>query len=401
MLTSSSKQGMYSVIPGDSVYSKNGAVQHTVTTGYGTDGRISSAGFTHGGASKNFGYEYHRGNTLVAQRTYTYDILGRPTARNTARNGQTVNDSFAHNSRSELAEATVSGKEYEYTYDNIGNRTAAVEDSSGVASHTEYTANQLNQYTAIAENGADAFVPQFDADGWDLTKNICEVFGSAGYIRTAYTYTPFGKVTASGDVTQPIQWSSEYNDSELTLFYYNYRHYHPHDGRWIKRDPFNVQATVYHSEYGYAASMLPTNYDIVGLPDADSVKRICDGYSECSWHSPENCIRVDEYPQKAKTVCKGFVDLYPDDLEKVACVASCLVNAESNHRAIKSCDERNLRRIASHVYCYTKCKFVPYNWLPEGGKEVGWGMLLPSTLSELSKTNNIKYTYPGYGPTMR
>ena len=72
--------------------------------------------------------------------------------------------------------------------------------------------------------------------GWDLTKNICEVFGSDGYIKTAYTYTPYGAVTANGNVTQPIQWSSEYSDSELGLVYYNYRHYNPADGRWTGRD---------------------------------------------------------------------------------------------------------------------------------------------------------------------
>ncbi len=59
--------------------------------------------------------------------------------------------------------------------------------------------------------------------GWDLTKNICEVFGQNGYIHSTYTYTPFGSVTTSGDVTQPIQWSSEYYDNELALVYYNYR----------------------------------------------------------------------------------------------------------------------------------------------------------------------------------
>ena len=74
------------------------------------------------------------------------------------------------------------------------------------------------------------------AYGWDLTKSICEVFGPAGYIRTAYTYSPYGSVTATGDVTQPIQWSSEYNDAELSLIYYNYRHYSPVDGRWMGRD---------------------------------------------------------------------------------------------------------------------------------------------------------------------
>ena len=43
-------------------------------------------------------------------------------------------------------------------------------------------------------------------------------------------------VTEEGDVTQPLQWSSEYADPELGLVYYNYRYYNPTDGRWIRRD---------------------------------------------------------------------------------------------------------------------------------------------------------------------
>ena len=98
------------------------------------------------------------------------------------------------------------------------------------------------------------------AYGWDQTKNICEVFGPVGYIRTTYTYTPYGEVTATGDVTQPIQWSSEFNDSELVLVYYNYRHYNPVDGRWTTKDPVKsnallnyywgiVNAPIYHMDY--------------------------------------------------------------------------------------------------------------------------------------------------------
>lgn len=357
-------------------YAKDGSTQQTVTTGYGTDGRITTAGFIHGGAEKQFSYEYlpgtnllekltlpsnmtltqsyetqrdlligmayHRSNTLVSQRTYTYDALGRPLTRNTARNGQTVNDSFVHNSRSELASATVNGSTYGFDYDNIGNRRMAMETSD----YTLCEANMLNQYTSIQENEETAFTPTFDADGnqtlvktstdtwsvvynaenrpirftsadgvtiiecsydsmgrrtakkvttngsislhqryiyrdylqiaacdltrsghpclwlltwdptqpiatrplaiqkdgtwyaygWDLTKNICEVFGQHGYLRTAYTYSPYGQVTAEGDVVQPMQWSSEFNDSELALTYYNYRHYNPVDGRWMCRD---------------------------------------------------------------------------------------------------------------------------------------------------------------------
>ncbi len=291
------------------------------------------------------GMAYHRGTTLVAQREYVYDTLDRPTARNTARKGTVVNDTFAHNTRSELTAAQVNGENYQYNYDNIGNRAAAVEDSSGVASRTEYTANELNQYTTVGD-----FTPTFDTDGnqtriktetgiweviynaenrpvsftntesstvvecaydsmgrraykkvtsngtvtlhqryiyrgylqiaaldltrshhpalwfitWDptqpiatrplaiqlngiwytygldLTKNVCEVFGSAGNIRTAYTYSPYGSVTATGNVTQPIQWSSEVYDEELGLVYYNWRHYAPLTGNWISRDTMEI-----------------------------------------------------------------------------------------------------------------------------------------------------------------
>jgi uncharacterized protein RhaS with RHS repeats len=72
-----------------------------------------------------------------------------------------MNDTFAHNTRSELVGATVNSKDYEYAYDNIGNRQQATEGNDV----TVYDANALNQYTAISENGSAAFVPQFDADG--------------------------------------------------------------------------------------------------------------------------------------------------------------------------------------------------------------------------------------------
>jgi len=98
---------------------------------------------------------------LVAQREYSYDTLGRPTARNTARQGTVVNDIFEHNTRSELVIATVNGKNYEYAYDNIGNREFSLEDGKA----TMYDANSLNQYTSIAVNGGAPFIPQFDADG--------------------------------------------------------------------------------------------------------------------------------------------------------------------------------------------------------------------------------------------
>ena len=284
-----------------------------------------------------------------------------------------MNDSFTHNTRSELVEAQVNGKDYEYAYDNVGNRTAALEESSSEASSTEYTANALNQYTSISENGDSAFVPQFDADGnqtliktetgiwsaiynvenrpvcftnadtgtvitcaydsmgrrsfkkvtvngtvtlhqrfiyrgylqiacidltrthhpclwlitwdstqpiatrplaiqkdgtwytygWDLTKNVCEIFGVSGYIVAAYRYRPFGNMTVSGNIFQPIQWSSEYYDYESDLVYYNYRYYNANNGRWITRD---FEGTPeYMNFYSYCKNNASINTDFYGL----------------------------------------------------------------------------------------------------------------------------------------
>ena len=54
--------------------------------------------------------------------------------------------------------------------------------------------------------------------GYDITKNVCELFGPNGYIRTTYAYAPFGNVSASDNISWPFRWSSEVYD----LVYYNY-----------------------------------------------------------------------------------------------------------------------------------------------------------------------------------
>ena len=84
-------------------YTKNGNTEQTVTTAYGADGRISGAGFLHGGQ------ENKRGNTLVARRAYQYDTLGRPTSRTLARQGTTRNDVFTYNDRSKSPRRLVGG----------------------------------------------------------------------------------------------------------------------------------------------------------------------------------------------------------------------------------------------------------------------------------------------------
>ena len=77
--------------------------------------------------------------------------------------------------------------------------------------------------------------------GTDFNKNVTEVFDREGAVAAAYEYFPYGQVASTGDLVQPVQWSSEMNDHELTLVYYNYRYYNPADGRWINRDPIGEE----------------------------------------------------------------------------------------------------------------------------------------------------------------
>lgn len=352
---------------------------------YQADGRLAAAGIVHGGEEQNFSYGYLAGSsllsslampngiirelayeerrnliigidcclgeTVLASRTQNYDALGRPTTRTQQRGNEAArNDSFSYNGRNELTGTTLGGDAYGYSYDNIGNRKTAQE----LAEELTYSANNLNQYTSIANSTLHSqpstleqpFVPHYDASGnqtriktstgvwtvvynaanravsfasqdgsivvecgydyqgrrymkkvikngtvtsyerylyrgylqiavldmlnsqnvlrtllWDplepiathplvlvqnnvlycygtdFNKNVTEAFDAQGTIAAAYDYSPYGQVTSTGSLVQPAQWSSEMNDGELDLVYYNYRYYNPADGRWITRDP--------------------------------------------------------------------------------------------------------------------------------------------------------------------
>ena len=97
---------------------------------------------------------------------------------------------------------------------------------------------------------------------------ICEIFGPAGYPRTTYTYAPFGEVSASGDVVQPIQWSSEFYDKELCVMYYNYRYYILTLGRWGERD-----LILTSNLYNFIYNKVSYNLDILGLVPKDSITK--------------------------------------------------------------------------------------------------------------------------------
>ena len=120
-------------------------------------------------------------NSVVGMPTnplaYTYDALNRVTGRN--------NDSFGYNARSEVSSAiTAPSHTNRYEFDAIGNnRWTSVNAATNI-----YSANELNQYTNIA-NGT-VIEPAYDLDGnmtwdgrlsytWDAENRLSAVYSNS------------------------------------------------------------------------------------------------------------------------------------------------------------------------------------------------------------------------------
>ncbi|WP_176013907.1 RHS repeat domain-containing protein [Victivallis sp. Marseille-Q1083] len=125
----------------------------------------------------NYTYETARdlltkvANGSISTFQYANDAFGRRTSMNRSGSSFTAADvlSYTYNSYSELTGASSNNNasySYNYTYDPIGNRKTA-----GLAStNWTYTANNLNQYTALNQAGT-VQSPTYDADGNMLTRD--------------------------------------------------------------------------------------------------------------------------------------------------------------------------------------------------------------------------------------
>lgn len=93
-------------------------------------------------------------NATHSAYRYTYDAAGRCVSKN--------DELYGYNVRNELILATnvITGVEFAYCYDDIGNRLWSRE----FGTNTTYAVNNLNQYTEIVRGGVVEH-PAFDADG--------------------------------------------------------------------------------------------------------------------------------------------------------------------------------------------------------------------------------------------
>ena len=123
----------------------------TLSYTYRPGGQLSLSGWTNGqnAAMSNQSYEYDQYNRLtgiklnnVNEVSYTLNAKDQRTAATYANAGLW---NFTYDDKGQVTGANGSSKSYAYSYDGIGNRLTANENSTV----TNYTSNLLNQYTLI------------------------------------------------------------------------------------------------------------------------------------------------------------------------------------------------------------------------------------------------------------
>ena len=145
----------------------------------------------------------------------------------------------------------------------------------------------------------------------DANKNVTEVVSiDSGALAAHYEYGPFGQISSmSGELAEfnPLGFSSEYNDAEIGLIYYNYRHYNPTDGRWLNRDPMNEKAAL--CLYAFCDNSPIDFADFLGLEW--EVGKGTDGKPSNTWMAGADGDSMKELAKKVSQAEADWVCIWP------------------------------------------------------------------------------------------
>jgi len=149
----------------------------------------------------------------TSKYTYAYDVLGRRSSRvqEGSAFAQYSFDAFEYNDRSEVIDSKryqgsditdlsspVTADAFAYEFDPIGNR---IESSTGILPVTDYTTNELNQYTQVSGLNTQ---PSHDSDGnlteqdgwfykWNAENRLIEAYSFAADKKLEFVYDYLGR----------------------------------------------------------------------------------------------------------------------------------------------------------------------------------------------------------------
>jgi len=96
------------------------------------------------------GVSNYFGANCISAFAYDNDVLGRRTERlDFDENLFAITNSFAYNHYSEVTNAIMNTDNYNFTFDDIGNRIKTLSTVDSITSEMDYLCNALNQYTNI------------------------------------------------------------------------------------------------------------------------------------------------------------------------------------------------------------------------------------------------------------
>jgi RHS repeat-associated protein len=299
--------------------SYSGAPVHTVNFTRDTDGRVSGKTETIGGATNSFAYAYDAAGRLtgVARNgksvsSYTYDSnsnrLKVTTPSGTVTATYDAQDrllpygsaSFTYTANGELESQSTAGKTTNYSYDVLGDLTAATLPSGtkiayiidaenrrvgkevngvleqGFLYDGERIIAQLNGSNAVVSQfiyATGSTAPDYMISGGVTYRILSDHLGSprlvvntsTGQIAEEIDYDEFGNVirdTKPG--FQPFGFAGGLYDQDTKLVRFGARDYHPSTGRWTAKDPilFNGGDT---DLYGYVFNDPMDMVDPAGL----------------------------------------------------------------------------------------------------------------------------------------
>ncbi|MBL0387379.1 RHS repeat protein [Tumebacillus sp. ITR2] len=240
----------------DTINQNNGAANvNAFSYGYDMIGNVTSTGQNgvaktysfdkvnrlSGTSDYNESYQYdNRGNRMtlasdrdlganVQNRSYQYDVWGR--LAKVLDGSGSVLVSYKYNGNDMLYERTELGKTTRYYYDNQ-NLVAEANVVSGTVVFTARYVRGAGLLTRI-----DVSTTSKSYYSTDLQGNVVDLRDSSGNLLNHYSYDAWGLPTQStGDVKNPLQYSSEFWDNTAGLQFLRARWYDPAQGRFISED---------------------------------------------------------------------------------------------------------------------------------------------------------------------
>ena len=143
--------------------------------------------------------------TTISKYEYSNDDLGRRTAMGKSGTAFSQSDSisYGYNDKSEVTSAVATNQttyDYGFSFDPIGNRLTSTTSETGTPVTRNYTANQLNQYTAI---DTPATTPTYDFDG---NTTSCELSAT----NWSFTWDAENRLIAAEKTGQRLEFKYDY-----------------------------------------------------------------------------------------------------------------------------------------------------------------------------------------------